>query len=103
MAKDPFTEEFNISYDRKENELTINYLGSLRKVRTYSEFLELNGMEIKDIKVKRDIEGRIASIKIENYSENYQNPRLKDVFEQIYKNFPIIHIPNSNFKKEPKS
>ncbi len=104
MAKDSFIEEFCISYDRSRDEMTINYFGILRKAGTYCESLEINGMEIEDIKVKRDLSGKVASIRIENYSENFQNPRMKDIFAQVYENFPLVHIPNPNFKKmQPKS
>jgi hypothetical protein len=104
MAKNIFIEEIHISYDRNQDELTINYLGNLRKASVYCESLEINGMEIDDIKVKRDVEGRVASIRIENYSENFQSPRMKDIFAQIYENFPLVHIPNPYFKKaQPKS
>ena len=98
MTKDKYMEEFRVSYDRQVDELIINYDGSLRDAAVYCEPLVVNGMKITDIQLKRDTEGRVASIRIRNYIDNMDDPRLEEILGQICSDFPILFLPTPKKK-----
>ena len=86
------------TYDQENNELIIDKIRE-KKRQSYCEPFEFNGMEIDYIDVIRDIEGRIAKIRIRNYSNHHKDAILYGISDRLGANFPLFFLP-SLFKRK---
>ncbi|MEK6760874.1 MAG: hypothetical protein AABX93_03045 [Nanoarchaeota archaeon] len=98
MRKKRTNYKISWTYDQEHNELIIDNIRD-RKRRSYCEPLEFNGMEIDYIEVIRDIDGRIAKIRIKDYSDHVKNPTLSEISERLGGEFPLFFLP-SIFKRK---
>jgi len=87
------------TYDQENDELIIEKIRDKRRQSGYCEPLEFNGMEMDYIDVIRDIEGRIAKIRIKDYSDNSKSAALFEISGRLGADFPLFFLP-SLFKRK---
>lgn len=98
MGKKRINQRISWTYDQEHDELIIDNIRD-KKRQSYCEPFEFNGMEINYIDIIRDIDGKIAKIKIRDYSGNSKNSILYEISDRLGAEFPLFFLP-SIFKRK---